>query len=185
MKSKRTWIAALVALALGIGPAALRADDLKDAGLTMKVKLVLLEKLGAEALEVDVDTTNAVVRLSGDVEKRETIELAPTLAKSVEGVASVDNDLTLEADASPAKTKIERAAGEAEREVKDAILESRIRIALIDAIGASGFKVGTEAADGTVVLEMPVDFSKSDRSQAIAAVRALDGVKKVSTVTKS
>jgi hyperosmotically inducible protein len=180
MKMKNSWIAPIVALALVAGSGAARADELSDGSVTMKVKLQLLEKLGAEALEIDVDTTNGAVRLSGDVEKRASVELATSIAKSVDGVASVDNDLTLESAAG--KSTVERTADEVERELKDAILETRIRIALVDAIGGTGFKLGTEAADGAVVLEIPSDISKNDRQRAVAAVRALDGVKKVSTV---
>lgn len=182
MKKRNPWIALMFALALVAGSGVVKADELSDGGLTLKVKLQLLDKLGAEALEIDVDSKDGAVRLSGDVEKRESLELAPSIARSVEGVDSVDNDLTLEKAAG--KSSVERAAGEVEREVKDAILETRIRIALVDAIGGTGFKLGTEAADGAVVLEVPSDISKGDRDRAVAAVRALDGVKKVSTVDK-
>lgn len=182
MKKSTLWAVPVLILGLFAGSTAAHADEIADAGLTMKVKLQLLEKLGAEALEINVDSKNGAVRLSGDVEKRASLELATSITKSVGGVASVDNDLTLENP--EGKTKVERAAGEVESEVKDAILESRIRIALIDAIGGTGFKIGTEAADGAVVLEIPADVSRSDRERSVAAVRALDGVKKVSTVDK-
>lgn len=182
MRLQAAWIILTVSVALGAGAGEVRADRLGDLGLTMRVKVQLLEKLGAEALEIDVDATDGAVRLSGDVEKRATLELAATIAQSVSGVSSVDNDLTLENHAG--KTKVERAAGEAEREVKDAILESRIRIALVDALGGAGFKIGTEAADGVVLLEVPDDVSGADRDRAVDVVRGMKGVERVATVPR-
>lgn len=179
MKIRNLTLAIIGALALFAGTA--RADRSSDATVTWKAKLLLLEKLGAEALEIDVDTVDGAVHLGGAVEKRATVELAGTVVESVEGVRSVDNDLTL---AKAPGNAVERAAGEAEKEVKDAMLESRVRLALFEAIGASALEVGTEAADGTVVLEFGMEVSKPARERAITSVRALDGVRKVSAVDK-
>lgn len=179
MKIRSLTLAILGALALVAGPA--RADRSSDAMVTWKAKLLLLEKLGAEALEIDVDTADGAVHLGGTVEKRATVELAGTVVRSVEGVRSVDNDLTLEKESGNA---VARAASEAEKEVRDAILESRVRLALFDAIGTSALEVGTEAADGTVVLEFGMGVSKPARELAMTSVRALDGVRKVSAVDK-
>jgi osmotically-inducible protein OsmY len=167
--------------ALALFGAAAWADRSSDAAVTWKTKLHLLEKLGVEALEIDVDTVNGAVHLTGEVEKRATVELASTVVQSVEGVQSVDNDLVLE---QPSGNTVARAAGELEKEVKDAMLESRVRLALFEAIGASAVEIGTEAADGTVVLEFGMEVSKPARDRAVASVRALEGVRKVSAVDK-
>jgi len=147
---------------------------------TAKVKLALLEKLGADALEINVDTTDGRVTLRGDVEKRESKELAPRYAKSVEGVRSVESELRLEAGGAYGKS----AAAEAEAEVKDAILESRLRIALIDALGTDGFKIGTEAASGVVLLEFDTDMPSATRQHAVRVAQALEGVSRVTTTVK-
>jgi len=164
----------VAAVATGGAVAAGSETSNPDWMTTAKVKLTLLEKLGAEALEINVDTNDGRVTLSGDVEKRESKELAPKYAKSVEGVRSVDDRLKLEADGSS-------AAAKAEAEVKDAILESRMRIALIDALGGEGFRIGTEAVNGVVLLEFDRDTTKATRERAVRAVKALDGVRKVTT----
>ncbi len=52
---------------------------------------------------------------------------------------SVKNDIKLEANvANPSKTSV--AAGEAEAEVKDAMLSTKVRLALVDKMGTDGFK---------------------------------------------
>jgi len=148
--------------------------------ITAKVKLVLLEKLGADALEIDVDTNDGRVTLSGDVEKRESQELAARYAKSVAGVRSVKDELRLEAGGAQGNS----AAAKAEAEVKDAILESRLRIALINALGTDGFKIGTEAVNGVVLLEFDTDMPSSTRRKAVRVAQALEGVTRVTTTVK-
>jgi osmotically-inducible protein OsmY len=152
------------------------ADETANWKTTLKVKLALLEKLGGDALRVDVDTVGDEVRLGGTVAKRETMELAETVARSVEGVAKVDNDLRV---AEPSG-----AATEAESEVKDAVLESKVRLALIDKLGSDGFRIGTEAASGVVTLEIPAGMSRARRAEAEDVTRGVSGVSKVVSVDK-
>lgn len=176
-------LSVLFAVAVLCFAASAFADDRADWSTTMNVKLALLNKLGADALHIDVDTKGGGVNLSGTVDKRETKELATTVAKSVKGVASVDNDLELASTvANP--NQVGAAVGEAEAEVKDAMLETQIRFALLDKLGSQGVKVGTEAASGVVTLEFEKAWSSARRQEAVAAVKGVDGVHKVVTVDK-
>lgn len=179
----RKYLAGLFAAVVLCFASAATADDKADWSTTMNVKLALLNKLGADALHIDVDTQGGGVHLTGTVSKRETKELASTVTKSVKGVGTVDNDLELASTvANP--NQIGAAVGEAEAEVKDAMLETQIRFALLEKLGSEGVKVGTEAASGVVTLEFEKSWSSARRQEAIAAVRALDGVHKVVTVDK-
>jgi osmotically-inducible protein OsmY len=168
-------LAGLVVLLAGASVLA-AADETLSWTTTLKVKLALLEKLGSDALRVDVDTVGDEVRLGGAVAKRETAELAETIARSVPGVARVDNDLKV---AEPSG-----AATEAEAEVKDAVLESKVRLALIDRLGSDGFRIGTEAASGVVTLEFPAAMPAERRRDAQAATRKVSGVEKVVGIDK-
>jgi osmotically-inducible protein OsmY len=168
--------------ALLIGSAAaMGANEVADWTTTLKVKLVLLEKLGADSLHVEVDSDAGAVTLQGTVDKRETRELAETITKSVEGVKSVRNEVRLAASvANPSKASV--AAGEAEAEVKDAVLSTKIRLALVEKLGADGFKIGTEVADGVVSLTFAQDFAAARRREATEVVQGVDGVSKVVSV---
>ena len=133
---------------------------------------------------MDVDSNAGAVHLKGTVDKRETRELAETIAMSVAGVKSVDNKVLLEASVeNPSKTAV--AAGEAEAEVKDAILETMIRIALVDQMGSDGFGIGTEAANGVVTLQFDRDFRASQRQEANRVTKGVEGVTKVVSVDKA
>ncbi len=183
MRQKTFATMVLIAAVLIAGNALNASDDQADWLTTLNVKLALLNKLGVDSLHVDVDSTAGAVTLHGTVGKRETRELAETIAKSVTGVKSVRNDLHLEtSEASPGKAGA--AAAEAEAEVKDAVLETKIRLALVDKMGSDGFRIGTEAANGVVTLEFERDFAAARRYEATRIVKAVDGVTKVVSVDK-
>jgi osmotically-inducible protein OsmY len=174
----------LIGAVLVGGTAANAADNQADWTTTLNVKLALLNQLGTDSLHVDVDSSTGALTLKGTVAKRETRELAETIAKSVAGVTSVQNDILLEAsEENPDKAGV--AAGEAEAEVKDAVLATRVRLMLVKRMGADGFKIGTEAANGVVTLRFGQDFTPARREKATKAVKNVIGVTKVLAVHKA
>lgn len=150
---------------------------------TLNVKLALLNKLGNDSLRIDVTTNDGSVTLTGTVNKRETAELAETVTQSVSGVKKVHNDIKLLANEQNPSTA-SKAAGEAEAEVKDAVLETKVRIALVDKMGSDGFKIGTEAASGVLTLEFDKNMSGARRQEAKRIVEGVGGVTKVISVDK-
>ena len=181
--NKFTKTASLLFLLIGSSAAWAEAGTKADWTTTLQVKLALLDKLGTDSLHVEVDSNSGAVTLEGVVQKRETRELAETVAKSVKGVQSVQNDLTLAA--SDANTnKAEVVAGEAEAEVKDAILSTKVRIALVNKMGGDGFKIGTEAANGVVTLRFDPEMTVTRRREATKLVIGIAGVSKVLSLQK-
>jgi osmotically-inducible protein OsmY len=151
---------------------------------TLNVKLALLRKLGTDTLHLDVDSLGGTVRLTGTVDKRETKELAGTVAMSVRGVHRVENGIRLEAAvANPSQAGA--AVGEADAEVKDAVLETKLRLALINKMGSDGFKIGTDAANGVVTLSFDSAFNSDSRERAVAIATDMRGVSKVVAVDKT
>ena len=151
---------------------------------TLNVKLALLRKLGTDTLHLDVNSLGGTVRLAGTVDKRETKELAGTVAFSVRGVYRVENAIRLEAAvANPSQAGA--AVGEADAEVKDAVLETRLRLALIEKMGSDGFKIGTDAANGVVTLSFDQAFDSDSRERAVAIANGMRGVSKVVSVDKT
>jgi len=71
------------------------SDVLSDAAITTKVKSALLADAEVKGLQIDVDTSNGVVSLSGAMDKAENIQRAESVAKGVDGVKSVNNRLTV------------------------------------------------------------------------------------------
>jgi hyperosmotically inducible periplasmic protein len=70
--------------------------DRPDAWLTTKVKSKLATDMDVRARDVDVDTEDAVVTLSGVVRTRQEAEEAERLARGTEGVREVRNELRVE-----------------------------------------------------------------------------------------
>ncbi len=64
-----------------------------DKVITAKVKAALVEDPGVKALQIKVETYQGIVQLSGFVDKPEQVIRANDIAKGVEGVKSVKNDL--------------------------------------------------------------------------------------------
>lgn len=66
-----------------------------DTVITTKVKTALLADSDIKGLDVNVDTSEGVVTLAGEVNNQLQIDRAGKLAGEVEGVKSVTNNLTI------------------------------------------------------------------------------------------
>lgn len=73
-------------------------QDSKDSWLTTKVKSALAADVGLKTLTgINVDTTGSVVTLKGSVDTAANKSRAEQVARAVEGVSSVKNELTVQA----------------------------------------------------------------------------------------
>lgn len=68
---------------------------LDDTVITTKVKTALLADSDVKGLQINVETTDGVVTLSGTVDNQEQIDHAGKIAQDVQGVKSVTNNLTV------------------------------------------------------------------------------------------
>ena len=66
-----------------------------DAGITTKVKAKLAADDTVKAYQIDVDTREKVVTLSGSVDSQAAKEQAVSLARGTEGVADVVDNITV------------------------------------------------------------------------------------------
>ena len=70
-------------------------QDTKNAALTGKVKAALAADVGLRTLKIDVDSSGNTVTLNGVVDSDDTKRRAESVARGVEGVATVRNNLTV------------------------------------------------------------------------------------------
>ena len=70
-------------------------QDAKNAALTGKVKAALAADVGLRTLKIDVDSSGNTVTLNGVVDSEGTKQRVESVARSVQGVASVKNNLTV------------------------------------------------------------------------------------------
>lgn len=73
-------------------------EYIDDAMITTKVKAAIVKEESLRASEVNVETFDGVVQLSGFVSSEGDIQRAVQLAREVKGVKSVKNDMRLKAN---------------------------------------------------------------------------------------
>ena len=66
-----------------------------DSVITTKVKTAILAEPGLKVSEINVETFKGIVQLSGFVSTRNDVDSAIRVAKAVDGVKSVKNDMQL------------------------------------------------------------------------------------------
>lgn len=71
------------------------AGSATDLAITARVKTVLATDSQLSALSISVDTVNSVVSLYGPAPSAEAIERATVLARAVDGVSAVNNQLVV------------------------------------------------------------------------------------------
>src|SRR5688572_6509241 len=70
-------------------------EVIDDTVITAKVKAALIEDDDLSASEINVETFRGTVQLSGFVSDRSDIAKATEVARDIDGVVSVENDLVL------------------------------------------------------------------------------------------
>ena len=86
--------ASIVVLATACNTSQAPDRQVKDVQITTQVKAKLASDVRASSItNIDVNTTNGVVTLSGQVESHDVARNAETVAESVPGVVRVNNDL--------------------------------------------------------------------------------------------
>ncbi len=70
-------------------------EVIDDSVITTKVKALLAEDVGLKTFQISVETYKGVVQLSGFVDSQKDIDNAGRIARSVQGVVSVKNNLIL------------------------------------------------------------------------------------------
>jgi osmotically-inducible protein OsmY len=158
------------------------SENVEEALLELRVRLALLEHLGPDAALVRIRIDGRRVILGGEVRERSTHESAATVAKAVEGVGKVEDDgLRLTRPAPVGRAQ--RAVAEAEREIGDALLESRVKKRLIEELGKHAFELEVEASEGVVTLSGTLPDRERHRL-AQRAAQGTPGVKKLIDLVK-
>ena len=91
-------IAASLVLAAGCAATSTRESTgqyIDDGSITTRVKKAIFDEPSLKVTQINVETYKSVVQLSGFVDAAAQIGTAATVARSVEGVVSVKNDLRL------------------------------------------------------------------------------------------
>ena len=92
------FIIALMLSALGCGSTPQQSSTgqyIDDTAITTKVKTGLFNEPTLKSGQISVETYKSVVQLSGFVDSAASMDKAVAIARSVQGVSSVKNDMRL------------------------------------------------------------------------------------------
>jgi osmotically-inducible protein OsmY len=177
----------LMTIALCLIAAACARQEVDDAAITTQVKAKFIADGRVSPTRVSVETTNGVVTLKGAVPTPQEKDAAEQVARTVEGVKGVKNEVKVDPatagtgvpSVDELKARAKETAGEvaqgAESEAKELLLLTKVKTRLV-AAGLS--HVSAKVKRGEVTLTGEVK-SEKERIAAETIVEKVDGVQKV------
>jgi len=185
----RTNTVRSLALAAYVFSVVFTACDTKvdDAMLTARVKTQITADGRVSPSRVNVDTLNGIVMLKGEVPTQQEKDAAAEVARKVEGVVRVDNQLIVNPAVAgtglptgnemkeQAREVVGSAAQEVKEEAKETVLQGVIKTRLI-AAGYSSVSVDVNQGQAVMTGDVPSD---KDRIAAEAIVGKVEGVTRV------
>jgi len=162
-------LGACAVLALAIGCAQ------SDGGITTKVKAKLAADTTVAAHQINVDTKDRVVTLTGAVDSEAAKERALEIARGTEGVTNVVDNLTVHEKVASAGTVGETVG----QTVDDAAITAKVKSKLLADSLTSGLKIDVDTRDGVVTLSGDNLKSQAAIDHAIQLAKEVDGVKDV------
>ncbi|MEE2022807.1 MULTISPECIES: BON domain-containing protein [Alkalimonas] len=165
---KRTLVAAMMTLTLAGTSAAVSANDwqdtAKDAWIVGKAETTLLLNSNLNSFKINTNVEDGNVILTGQVATEVDKALAGELVENLEGVKSVDNQLTV----MPA----DRARSDDEQDsnrLTDAKIATVVKTRLLLESEVSGTAIKVDVSNGVVTLQGEVDSaSERDLAEALA-----------------
>jgi hyperosmotically inducible protein len=144
--------------------------EVSEALKAVAIQSKLIGKLGADALRIRVHVSGETATLTGEVSEKTSQKLAESVALSVGGIKKVDNQVTQRNP--PEKLK------NAEADVKDAVLLTKVKTVLLTDIGVNALKIDVDVSNGIVSLRGKLGNAEIN-DEAIRKTRSVKGVKKV------
>ena len=139
-----------------------------DSVITTAVKSKILGEKGLSSLSINVVTKDGVVTLSGKIDTNAHSDLAVSVAKQVNGVKGVVNNLLVDAAA-------HQSVGEY---VDDASITAAVKAKILKEKGLSTLNISVETKDNVVTLTGKTD-SPEHTQLATRVAKRVNGVKSV------
>ena len=134
-----------------------------DTVITASVKSALLADPAIRSLDLQVETRDGTVQLSGFVDSQSQIDQALAITRSVAGVTEVENGVTVKGTSTTLGTKID-----------DATVTGRVKTALLADPDIKSLDISVVTYNGEVQLTGFVD-SQSQIDKASEIARATEG----------
>jgi hyperosmotically inducible protein len=172
-----------VAALIGISASAL-ADSasvgaaISDTAITAKVKAKFADDTRLKTSNISVTTNNGVVALTGSAPSSDAKSAAEQLAKTVDGVASVDDEIASPSLADEAATKTKHAAHATGKVASDSWITTKVKSALLADSVTKGVDISVSTTSGVVTLSGTL-ASSDQVAHAVATAKKIKGVKSV------
>lgn len=155
-------------------------EAIGDTAITAKVKGKLEADSRTGSANIDVETNNGVVTLTGSVNNADAKSAAEELARNVEGVTGVDNKIAAPSTTEQLGDSLENAADTAGDAVSDAAITTKVKTQLLADDATDGLDIDVDTENGVVTLVGNVKTqAEADRAKQIA--QAVEGAKSVNT----
>ena len=161
-------------------------EIIDDGTINAKVKAALIADQDINGLRIDVDTLNHHVTLSGSAQTPDQVRKAESIAASIAGVNSVDNQIELREQPDPPQVTIrtrlnvvdagiDRTAGEF---IDDAWINAKVKTLLMRDESVPGLQINVDTFNGVVTLRGQLT-DPDVASRAVKLAASVDGVKSV------
>src|SRR5436190_296263 len=161
MLKRMSIVTFALAVTLVTGGVAFAAQDVTDAATTAAVKSKFLGDTKVSGLNINVDTRDNVVTLTGTVHSTAEKAEAERLARNTTGVKSVISKLTVDPKKTPANDTT-----------------AAVKTKLLGDTKVSGMKIDVDTKDNVVTLTGTVN-SAAEKTEALRLAKNTTGVKRV------
>jgi osmotically-inducible protein OsmY len=165
---------------------------MNDAWITSQIHAKFFLDPDIKALNINVDTTNGVVTLRGEVHSAAAHQQALGKAKTTQGVSRVIDKLSVTPGERPAtagirdkavaalprQAEVKSAANRVGKEISDTWITTQVQAMYFLDREVKGMQIGVATNGGVVTLSGAVD-SHAVRQKAVADARSIEGVKQV------
>jgi hyperosmotically inducible protein len=170
----RAHIAARSIVLLAVVAAVLACTT--DPGITTRVKAKLMADETVRSPEIEVQTQDGVVTLTGNIDSREAKDTALRLARETRGVVDVVDMIAVKTASNTGDAPAPgRTLGE---HIDDAGITLRVKARLLDDPEVKGSAIDVDTREGVVFLTGSVR-NTSERDTAIRIARETQGVRDV------
>jgi hyperosmotically inducible protein len=151
-----------------------------DAGITTSVKSKLASDDVVKARNIDVDTDDHVVTLTGSVESQLEETKALEIARATRGVTNVVDQITVQPAGEPSAAPTTGRFGDTpnDRLTGDPGITAEIKTRLLADTSVSGLKIDVDTADRVVTMTGTVS-SQAEKTRALEIARGVEGVARV------
>lgn len=155
-------------------------QEARDAWLQGKLETALLFNEHLNSFNIDTEVEHGTAFLTGEVESGIDKDLAGEVAKSIDGIDEVENDLTIspKAAANARSSESYKEKSEWRRAIANATLTAKVKSKLLLNDHTSGMDINVDSSNGVVTLSGTVD-SREEADLAVQIAQNVDDTQQV------